>query len=110
MEHYSATKRNASESILMRWMNLEPITQGEVSQKDKNKYHISSAQFSSVTRSCLTLCDPMNCSMPGLSLHHQLPEFNQTLVHRVGDAIQPSHPLLSPSPPANSSQYQSLFQ
>ena len=59
-----------------------------------------SAQFSSVTQSCLTLCNPMNRSMPGLPVHHQLPEFTQTHVHRVGDAIQPSHPLLSPSPPA----------
>ena len=58
-----------------------------------------------------TLCDPMNRSTPGLPVHHQLPEFNQTHVHRVGDAIQPSHPLLSPSPPApNPSQHQSLFQ
>ena len=67
--------------------------------------------FSSVTQSCLTLCDPMNHSMPGLPVHHQLPEFTQTHVHRVGDAIQPSHPLLSPSPPAPSpSQHQGLFQ
>ena len=69
------------------------------------------AQFSSVTQLCLTLCDPMNCNMPGLPVHHQLPEFTQTHVHRVGDAIQPSHPLSSPSPPApNLSQQQSLFQ
>ena len=69
------------------------------------------SQFSSVAQSCLTLCDPMNCSMPGLPVHHQLPEFTQTHVHRVGDAIQPSHPLSSPSPPAsNPSQHQSLFQ
>ena len=68
-------------------------------------------QFSSVAQSCLTLCDPMNCSMPGLPIHHQLPEFTQTHVHRVRDAIQPSHPLLSPSPPVpNPSQHQSLFQ
>ena len=71
----------------------------------------SSVQFSPVTQSCLTLCDPMNCSTPGLPVHHQLPEFTQTHVHRVGDAIQPSHPLSSPSPPApNLSQHQSLFQ
>ena len=71
----------------------------------------SSVQFSSVAQSCLTLCDPMNCSMPGLPVHHQLPESTQTHVHRVGDAIQPSHPLLSPSPPAfNLSQHQGLFQ
>ena len=61
-------------------------------------------QFSSVTQSCLTLCDPMNRSMPGLPVHHQLPEFTQTHVHWVGDAIQPSHPLSSPSPPAPSSR------
>ena len=54
-----------------------------------------SVQFSSVTQSCPTLCDPMNCSTPGLPVHHQLPEFTQTHVHWVGDAIQPSHPLLS---------------
>ena len=70
-----------------------------------------SVQFSSVPQSCPTLCDPMNCSMPGLPVHHQLPEFTQTHVHRIGDAIQPSHPLSSPSPPApNPSQHQSLFQ
>ena len=70
-----------------------------------------SVQFSSVAQSCPTLCDPMNCSMLGLPVHHQLPEFTQTHVHRVGNAIQPSHPLSSPSPPApNPSQHQSLFQ
>ena len=70
-----------------------------------------SVQFSSVTQSCLTLCNPMNRSTPGLLVHHKLPEFTQTHVHRVGDAIQPSHPLLSPSPPApNPSQHQGLFQ
>ena len=58
-----------------------------------------SLMFSSVSQSCPTLCDPMNCSTPGLPVHHQLPEFTQTHVHRVGDAIQPSHPLSSPSPP-----------
>ena len=70
-----------------------------------------SVQFTSVTQSCPTLCDPMNRSTPGLPVHHQLPEFTQTHVHRVRDAIQPSHPLSSPSPPAlNPSQHQSLFQ
>ena len=59
-----------------------------------------SVQFSSVTQSCPTLCDPMNCSTPGLPVHHQLSEFTQTLVHRVSDAIQPSHTLSSPSPPS----------
>ena len=67
-------------------------------------------QFSSVAQSCPTLCDPMNCSTPGLPIHHQLPESTQTHVHWVGDAIQPSHLLLSPSPPALTlSQHQGLF-
>ena len=74
-------------------------------------YNWSINQFSSVTQSCPTLCDPMNLSTPGLPVHHQLPEFTQTHVHRVSDAIQPSHPLSSPSPPSrNPSQHQSLFQ
>ena len=176
MEYYSAIKRNAFESVLMRWMNLEPIIQSEVSQKEKNKYcnslvhslsHVwllpphrlqparllcawdspgkntgtgchfllqeifltqgsnlglphcrqilqeaqwTWVQFSSVqSLSRVWLCNPMNCSMPGLPVHHQLLEFTQTHVHRVGDAIQPSHPLPSPSPPApNPSQHQSF--
>ena len=72
---------------------------------------IKKYEFSSVTQSCPTLCDPMNRSTPGLPVHHQLPEFTQTHVHRVGDAIQPSHRLSSPSPPAlNLSEHQGLFQ
>ena len=68
-------------------------------------------QFSSVAQSCLTLCIPMNCSTPGLPVHHQLPESTQTHVHQVGDEIQPSQTLLSPFPPAlNLSQHQGLFQ
>ena len=79
----------------------------------------NSVQFSSVAQSCLTFCDPMNRSMPGLPAHHHLPEFTQTHIHRVTqthihrvrDAIQPSHPRSSPSSPApNPSQHQSLFQ
>ena len=67
------------------------------------------AQFSSVAQSCLTLCDPMDCSMPGLPVHHQLLELAQIHVHRVRDAIQPSNPLSSPSPSAfNLSQHQGL--
>jgi len=65
-----------------------------------DKCVFSSVQFSSVAQSCPTLCDPMNHSIPGLPVHHKLPEFTQTHVHRVSDAIQPSHPLSSPSPPA----------
>ena len=77
----------------------------------KEKSLIRSDQIRSVAQSCPTLCDPMNRSTPGLPVHRQLPEFTQTHVHRVSDAIQPSHPLSSPSPPApNPSQHQSLFQ
>ena len=68
-------------------------------------------QFSSVTKSCPTLCDPMNLSTPGLPVHHQILEFTQTHVHRVSDAIQPSHPLSSTFPPAlNLSQHHGLFK
>ena len=68
-------------------------------------------QFNSVTQLCPTLCDPTDCSTPGLPVHHQLPESTQTHVHRVGDAIQPSHPLSSPSPPAlNLSQHQGFLK
>ena len=75
---------------------------------DKNN---ASVQFSSVAQSCPTLCDPMDCSTPGLPVHHQPPEITQTHVHRVSDAIHPSHPLSSPSPPTfNLSQHQSLFR
>ena len=70
-----------------------------------------SVQFSSVTQSCLILCNPMNHCTPGPPVHHQLPEFTQTHVHQDGDAIQPSHLLSSPFPPApNPSQNQGLFQ
>ena len=83
---------------------------GGMNWRDRTDFLVS-VQFSSVTQSCLTLCNPMNCSMPGLPVHHKLPEFTQTHLHRVGDAIQPSHPLSSPSPPApNPSQPQGLFQ
>ena len=69
------------------------------------------AQNSSITQLCLTLCSPMDCSMPDLPVHHQLPEFTQSNLHRVGDAIQASHPLSSPSPLAfNHSQHQDLFK
>ena len=73
--------------------------------------HISSVQFSSVAQSCLTLCDPVNRSTLGLPVHHHLPEFTQTHVHQIGDAIQPSHPLSSPFPPApNPSQHYSAIK
>ena len=87
--------------------SLELCTQMDISFL----YSLLSVQFSSVAQSCPTLCDPMNHSTPGLPVHHQLPEFTQTHAHRVSDAIQPSHPLSSLSPPApNPSQHQSLFQ
>ena len=80
-------------------------------QLSNNAWNIRSDQIRSVAQSCPTLCDPMNHSTPGLPVHHQLPEYTQTHVHRVSDAIQPSHPLSSPSAPApNPSQRQSLFQ
>ena len=73
--------------------------------------YIHTHQFSSVAQSCLTLCDPMNHSMPGLPVHYQIPEVTQTHVHRVSDAMQPCHPLSSPSSPApNPSQHQNVFQ
>ena len=82
-----------------------------LSHQQSPPYVFSSVQFSSVPQSYPTLCDPMNCSTPGLPVHHQLPEFTQTHVHRVVDALQSSNPLSSPSPPApHPSQHQSLFQ
>ena len=75
------------------------------------KWWFSSVHFSTVAQSCLTLWDPMTRSTPGFPVHHKLPEFTQTHAHGVGDAIQPFHPLSSPSPPApNPSQHQGLFQ
>jgi len=74
------------------------------------QHHLGLPQFNSVAQSCPTLCDPMNRSMPGLPVHHQLPEFTQTHMHWVSDAIQPSHPLLYPSTSPNLSQQQGLFQ
>ena len=97
-------------SILLHWSVFMPA----LHCFDYCSFVISSLyiyQIRSVAQSCPTLCDPMNCGTPGLPVHHQLPEFTQTHVHRVGDAIQPSRPLLSPSPSAPSpSQHQILFQ
>ena len=88
--------------------NLLPVS---VSVKNLS---VSCPYFSSccsVTKLSLALCDPMDCSTPGFPVHHQLPELTQTHVHCVGDAIQPSHPLLSPSPPTfNLSQYHGIFK
>ena len=89
-----------------------PTKAGDTSlTPELGRSHISSVHFSSVIHSCLILCDPMDYSMPGFPVHHQLPELAPTHVHQLGDAIQPSHPLSSPSPPAfNLSQQQGLFQ
>ena len=128
------------------WMDLEIIILSEISQTEKDKYHMISLicgiqkrykwiylqnrniltdienklmntkgnsrhQFSSVAQLYLTFCDSMYCSMPGLPVHHQLPEFTQARVHLVSDVIEPSHPLSSPFPPAfNLSQHQGLFK
>ena len=90
---------------------LEDLLSSQIDKDGKREETHDSFQFSSVAHSCPTLCDPMNCSTPGLPVHHKLPEFTQTHAHRVDDVVQPSHPLSSPSPPAPSpSQHQGLFQ
>ena len=97
---HNCPKLDVTKMLFHRWTDKQTTT--------STQWNI---QFSSVAQSCPTLCDPMNCSMSGFPVHHQLPEFTHTHVHWVGDAIQPSHPLSSPSPPAlNPSQHQSLFQ
>ena len=108
---------------ILEWVAV-PFSRGSSQPRDQTQVsHIvdslpaevpgndNTVHFSSVTQSCQTLCDPMNRSTPGLPVHHHLLEFTQTHVHRVSDAIQPSHPQSSPSPPApNPSQHQGLFQ
>ena len=99
----------ASGTGLSAWDTLQQCLHENVTEPESS--HSTISKFSSVAQLCPILCNPMNCSTPGLSIHHQLPEFIQTCVHRVGDAIQPSHPLSSPSPPTfNHSQHQGLFQ
>ena len=91
--------------------SVHGIFQARVLEWGAIAFQFSSVHFSSVAQLCPNLCGPMNQSTPGLPVHHQLPESTQTHVHQVSDAIQPSHPLSSPSPPApNPSQHQSLFQ
>ena len=110
------------QEIILEWVAIS-FSRGSSLPRDGNRVSCiigrrftvwakrTSVQFSSVAQSCPTSCNPMNRSTLGLPIHHQLPEFTQTHVHRVGDAIQPSHPLSSPSPPApNPSQHQGLFQ
>ena len=102
-----------SENLIKKWIDIFPKTTYEWPKSTWKgaQNHWPSVQFSSVAQSCPTLCDPMNRSTPGLPVHHQLMEFTQTHAHRGSDAIQPSHPLSSPSPPApNPSQHPSLFQ
>ena len=93
------------------WQPTPVLLPGESPGQRSLAGYSPSVQFSSVAQLCPTLCNPMNCSTPGLPVHHQLPEFTQTHVHWVGNAIQPSHPLSSPSPSSfNLSQHQGLFQ
>ena len=107
---WQATIHGVTKS-LTRLKQLSRHTRKIQKLANKTMFYFSSVQFSSVSQSCPTLCDPMNCSTPGLPVHHQIPKFTQIHVHRVGDTIQPSHPLSFPSPPAlNPSQHQSLFQ
>ena len=98
------------ELLSLGWKESLCLTKEKTSRTKFGIGMLVMVQFSSVTQLCPTLCDPMNRSTPGLTVHHQLPEFTQTHVHRVGDAIQPSHPLSSPSPAPNPSQHQGLFQ
>ena len=91
-------------TLLLRWEQTVAILLEE-------KIPYESVQFSSATQSCLTLCDPMDCSTPSLPVHHRLPELTQAHVHWISDAIESSHPVTSPSPPAfNLSHHQGLFQ
>ena len=108
-----STDKIALNRIVENTLFLESYLQSMFSPSEQLDYQSRECliwyQFSLVAQFCPTLCNPMNCSMPGLPVHHQLLEFTQTRVHRVSDASQPSHPLSSPSPPAsNPSQHQSL--
>ena len=107
--NYSPQTKSGPQSIFYKVL-LDHSLAGLYTQM-KHRLHRLQHQFSSVAQSCPTLCDPMKCSTPALPVHHQLPELTQTHAHRGGDAIQPSHPLSSPSLPSfNLSQQQSLFK
>ena len=104
-------KNEVDEPKWKQHSSVDLIGDGSKLQFYKEQYCIRSDQIRAVAQLCPTLCDPMNRSMPGLPVHHWLPEFTETHIHQVGDAIQPSHPLPSPSPSApNPFQHQSLFQ
>jgi len=105
----NTSRKNKAAGPKQKWCSAVDVSHGE----GKKQYWIGTCniQFSSVTQSCLTLCNPMDCSTPGFPVHHQLPEHTQTHVHHIDDAIQPAHPLLSPFPPTfNLSQHQGLFK
>ena len=108
-KHWNFKNTMSYYKAMLIWMLIDIMVQQNREPRNIPK-HVS-VQLSSVAQSCLTLCNPMDCSPPGFPVHHQLPELTQTHVHWVGDAVQPSHPLSSPSPPAlNLSQHQGLFQ
>ena len=107
----SVLPMNTQDWSPLGWTGWISLQSKGLSRVFSNTSLIQLVQFSSVAQSCPTLCDPMNRSTPGLPVRHKLPEFTQTYVHQVSDAIRPSHPLLSPSRPApNPSQHQGLFQ
>ena len=111
MEYYSALKGKE----ILTHHNMDELRRhynnwNKLVTKRQASHDSTYIQSSSVAQSCPTLCDPVNRSTPGLPVHHKLPEFTQAHVHQVGDAIQPSHPLSSPSPAPNPSQHQGLFQ
>ena len=109
--NYSVDNSSTTTQFSELWRCDTTTIETQHQNPSKTATHRIVIQFSSVAQSCPTLRDPMYRRMPGLPVHHQLPEFTQTHVHRVSDAIQPSHPLSSPSPPApNPSQHQSPFQ
>ena len=98
-------------NVINNFMPVNFINLGKMDNFQERYKPSNFLQFSLVTQSCTTIYNPMDCSKPGFPVHHQLPEPTQTHVHCIGDAIQPFHPLLSPSPPAfNLSKHQGLFQ
>ena len=102
---------NMTQAVSRIYKELVPIRKRDTTQLLNYAKDLNTSQFSSVTQSCPTLCNPIDCSTPGFPVRHKHPELIQTHIHQVSDAIQPSHPLWSPSPPAFSLfQHQGLFQ